>query len=283
MSRLRIFQSLWAMESLPGEAGSWTIAQQVTAIKGAGFEGGCVEIPQYEHAKECAAALRDAGLAWVVECFPATVDDLGPIIEAVQEFGREHCDHINLQPNVRPHTVLEAIPYVLGWMEMAAEAEIPLYIETHRDRMTTDLLYTLQLVDAVPKLKLTADLSHFLVGREFRWPVSEEDHALIDRILERSWAFHGRVASREQVQVPIGFAQNERWLELFVTWWERGFRSWLRRANADETLIFTTELGPPPYAITGADGEELSDRWLEAQTIRRHVLDLWDRIERETA
>jgi hypothetical protein len=35
-------------------------------------------------------------------------------------------------------------------------------------------------------------------------------------------------------------------------------------------------LGPPPYAITGADGYELSDRWAEAQVMLRQVRALWD-------
>ena len=41
------------------------------------------------------------------------------------------------------------------------------------------------------------------------------------------------------------------------------------------TLTFLVELGPPPYAITGADGYELSDRWEEAQVMLRQVRALW--------
>jgi hypothetical protein len=45
----------------------------------------------------------------------------------------------------------------------------------------------------------------------------------------------------------------------------------------DPTLTFLVELGPPPYAITGADGHELSDRWEEAQRMMRDIRALWDR------
>lgn len=65
--------------------------------------------------------------------------------------------------------------------------------------MTTDLLFTLDLMDQVPEMRLLADLSHFLVSCEFWYPISDEDEALVRRVLDRAWAFHGRVASREQI------------------------------------------------------------------------------------
>ena len=129
--------------------------------------------------------------------------------------------------------------------QLADEAGLTLYVETHRDRMTTDLLFTLQLVDAVPSLRLTADLSHFVVGREFRYPISAENEALVGRILERSWAFHGRVATREQVQVQLSFPHQRMWLDVFRGWWELGFRDWRRRAPSSATLVFTPELHLP--------------------------------------
>ena len=64
-------------------------------------------------------------------------------------------------------------------------------------------------------------------------------------------------------------------------WWAYGIREWRKRAPADTALTFTCELGPPEYGITGADGYELSDRWLEAQTLKDMIRALWRGIEDE--
>ena len=46
-------------------------------------------------------------------------------------------------------------------------------------------------------------------------------------------------------------------------------------------MNFLCELGPPPYAITGADGHELSDRWDEALRFKDDIKALWARLEDE--
>jgi hypothetical protein len=114
--------------------------------------------------------------------------------------------------------------------------------------------------------------------------VEEENHSLIRRILDLSWAFHGRVASREQVQVQISFPHHKPWVDLFLGWWEEGFRLWRAKAPPDGRLVFTTELGPPDwYAITGPDGLEMSDRWQEALQLKDLIEGIWQRLEAEAS
>ena len=101
------------------------------------------------------------------------------------------------------------------------------------------------------------------------------------RIIDNCWGLHGRVASREQIQIQLSFTHQRDWLELFMGWSEYGFRSWRRRAPPDAVLSFLCELGPKEYAMTGRDGCELSDRWDEAQMLMSLVRELWRKIERE--
>ena len=208
------------------------------------------------------------------------MEDLKPILDRVRELG---ADHINLQADVRPYRIDDCAPNIEGWGRIAVEAGVPVHIETHRDRMTTDMHFTLHLLDRYPELRLTGDVSHYLVGREFACPVEEEHHILMRRILDNCWGLHGRVASRAQFQVQIYFPQHQDWVLLFMEWWDYGFRSWRRRAPKDATLTFLCELGPPPYAITGADGHELSDRWLEALKMKDMIRAPWRRIQEEDA
>jgi hypothetical protein len=280
MQRLQVYQSLWAMERRRPDGLEWSLDEKLDLIHAAGFDGAGVRFFEREYARTVTRKLRDRGLHWQAQCYPRTVVDLRPVLAHVAEFG---ADHLNLQADVRPHSIAECVPLIEGWRALAEAAGVPLHFETHRDRMTTDLHFTLRLLDRFPDLRLTGDLSHYVVGREFAWPISEENHLLMRRVIDQCWGFHGRVASREQIQVQISFPHQRDWLDLFMGWWEYGFRSWRRRAPADAVLTFLCELGPREYAMTGADGYELSDRWEEAQMLMRMVRDLWRRVEAEPA
>ena len=280
MQKLLIYQSLWAMERRRPDGLEWTLDEKLSMIRDAGFDGAGVRFADPAFARTVTDFLKAHGMSWQAQCYPRSVDELKPILETVQELG---ADHVNLQADVRPHTVAECVPLLEGWRRLARDAGIRVHVETHRDRMTTDLHFTLRLLDAFPDLPLTGDLSHYLLGREFAWPVSDENHRLMHRIIDNCWGFHGRVASREQIQIQISFKHLQHWVGLFMGWWEYGFRSWRRRAPADATLTFLCEMGPPEYAITGPDGYELSDRWQEAQLMMQMIRDLWSRIEAEEA
>ncbi|EYR84663.1 MULTISPECIES: sugar phosphate isomerase/epimerase [unclassified Shinella] len=272
MQTLLVFQSLWAMERRHTDGVERSLAENIAMIAKAGFDGVSAHYTNRADVARLNETLRGTGLRIEGVCFPSTVDDLRLALELAAEYP---VSHINLQPDIRPRRIEDCLPLLDGWIRLAEEAAIPVYIETHRDRMTTDLYFTLDLLDRRPDLPLLADLSHFLVGREFAFPVSEENHALIHSILKNAQAFHGRIASREQVQIELSFPHHRPWVDLFRQWWSYGFCDWRSRAAVDATLVFTCELGPKPYAITGRDGNDTTDRWAEALELRRMALDLW--------
>lgn len=276
--RLLVYQSMWAMERRRPDGVEWSREEKLAMIRDAGFDGAGVRFVDAAEARAVTAILRGYGLSWQAQCYPQSVDALQPVLDLVAELGAEH---VNLQPDIRPQRIEDCIPLLEGWRRLAEQAGVAVYVETHRDRMTTDLHFLLRLLDCFPDLRLTADLSHYLVGREFAYPVSAENHALIHRVLDQSWALHGRVASREQIQVPISWPIMAHWLELFMGWWEYAIRSWRRRAGPDATLTFLCELGPREYAITGPDGLDLADRWQEALLMQDMIRGLWRRIEAE--
>jgi hypothetical protein len=280
VQKLLCYQSLWAMERRRPDGLEWSLDEKLHMIVDAGFDGAGVRFVAREEARQVTDFLRAHGKTWQAQCYPSSVDDLRPVLDLVEEFG---ADHINLQPDVRPYDIEDCIPLLAGWTELAERAGVALNVETHRDRMTTDLHFTLHLLDRFPALRLTADLSHYVVGREFAWPISDENHAQIRRILDNTWAIHGRVASREQIQVQISFPHHRDWLDLFTGWWRYAIRSWRQRAEPDATLTFLCELGPPEYAMTGPDGYELSDRWQEALALKDLVRALWEGEQQEAA
>lgn len=274
--RLLILQSMWAMERRHTDGFERSLEQNIDMIARAGFDGVSTGYENRADVRRIVDLLAAHGMTAEGQCFPRTVDDLQPVLDIAAEFGVHHLD---LQPDARPRTLSESLTLIDGWTRLAEQVDFPVYIETHRDRLTTDLYFTLDLLDARPELKLLGDISHYLVGREFAWPVSDENHALMHEILDHSWAFHGRVASREQVQIEISFEPHRMWVDLFLDWWRYGFESWSARAGANDSLTFTCELGPKPYAIIGRDGNDTTDRWAESLLMRDWIRDLWQDVQ----
>ena len=274
MQKLKIFQSLWAMElRRPGQE-ERSDEENLRMIADAGYEGICIdpsraEIPRFRSLKPL---IREYGLECMVNAFPFALDDMRTLYGLAAELDAVL---VNIIGGVMPIRPEDAVPVVRQWMAEAGDAGLPVLFETHRDSLLNDLFYTLQLIELVPEMRLCADLSHFVVDREMREPVNARDQAWVDRILERADCFQGRVANREQVQIQIGFPQHQEWVQIFRGWWRQGMQLWRQRNDENAELIFLCELGPPPYAITDARQEELSDRWEEALTIKGWAESIW--------
>lgn len=262
MQSLIVLQSLWSMERRHPDGIEPPLEESVETIARAGFDGLSAHWYDAGAARAVSEAMCRSGIAAVEGmCFPTSVETLKPALEVASRYP---VHHLNIQPDVRMRRLEDAVDLVEGWMRLIEEVDFPVTIETHRDRLTNDLHFTLDLLDAVPAMPLLGDVSHYVVAREFPHPVPAETDGQIRRILDHSLAFHGRVAAPGQIQVELSFPQHQPWVETFRGWWRYGFESWRRRAGPDELLSFTCELGPRPYAITDRDGNDTTDRWQES-------------------
>lgn len=275
MPPLRVYQALWAMEHRrPGEQQP-PLVESFDRVKDAGFDGMAIDLGAltFAQARETVPQFARTGLGGLLTAFPRSIEELRPALHLAKDIGAPFVIVIG---QVMPLSVAGMIPVVREWLHIAAEERMGVQFETHRNCITNDLFSTVQLLDAVPEMRLSADLSHYVVDREMPCPPPAELQALIERVLARSDSFQGRIAARGQIQISPTFPQNAKWVALFRDWWRAGFANF--KARTEGSPIFLCELGPPDYAITDANGLELSDRWAEALALRAMARGLWDEV-----
>lgn len=278
MSRtLDVYTSLWAMQPHDQTGIKLPYEQVVEMVAGAGFAGmaldsGAAPISELERIQPMMAR---AGLKAFLVAFPQTVEALRADLRRAKDWGAPFVVVIG---QVMPLSVEGMIPVIRAWIEMSEQEGMPILFETHRNCITNDLYSTLVLLDAIPEMRMCADLSHYMVDREFWYPLCAHDMGLMSRILARSDSFQGRVASRQQIQLQLDFPQNQKWVDLFKGWWREGFEGWRARNESGE-CVFLCELGPPEYAMTGPDGKEMSNRWEESLQIKAWVEEIWLGLE----
>ena len=271
MQKLEVYQSRWAMELRQPNTRERSDEEAFAMVAETGFSGMCLDLgaSNIDAARSCLPLFKKYNLGCMINAFPKSIQDLQPVLKMAQD---ANASYVNIIGQVMPFTVEEGVDVIKQWISMANREKVPILFETHRNCITNDLFYTLQLMNILPEMPICADLSHYVVDREFSFPLNSQDQALIRQILKRADSFQGRVATREQIQIQINFPQHRKWVDQFFSWWEEGFQFWKNRHGPNDSLIFLTELGPPEYAITGPDGYELSDRWEESLQIKKSTL-----------
>jgi hypothetical protein len=272
---LSVYQSLWATEMRRPRTPERPVEERFDRVRDAGFDGMAIDLGAMDlaTARALVRQYERTGLKGLLTAFPRSVEELRPALRLAKDIGSPF---VIVVGQVMPLDVPAMAAVVRAWLAVAREEGVALQFETHRNSITNDLFSTLLLMDAVPEMRLSADLSHYVVDREMMQPITSEYQSYVGRILDRSDSFQGRVANRCQVQLPLHFPQHRIWIDTFLKWWTRGFASWRSRSAPGKDCIFLCELGPRDYAITDANGEELSDRWQEALLMKQWAAECWD-------
>ena len=273
MRKLQVYTSLWAMQPHDQSGVKLPHDQVCEMVAGAGFDGMAIDLGASDVAVAHAVRphMEANGLTPLIVAFPKTIESLEDTLHMAADFGAPFVDVIG---QVMPIALDDMVPVIETWMGMADRIGVPVQFETHRNCITNDLFTTLQLIDAIPEMRLSGDLSHYLVDREWKLPLTPFEQSLLTRILQRCDSFQGRVASRQQIQLPLDFPQHAKWLDLFTNIWTEGFAHY-KRQHPDTPLTFLCELGPPEYAMTDAMGREMSNRWEEALRLKQIAETLW--------
>lgn len=271
--RLRVQQTLWGMIKLPMNAETeWTLDEKFSRCKAAGLEGVECWLSD-ENEKEVTEALQRHGLRLALGHRPFKVEDTQRLVERAVRVG---ADYVMAQPADAYTPVDQVAALVRAGRAAANDAGLCYFVETHRNNFTETIPQTLALIERVPELRITADLSHFVVVGEFYGWEDERAHERMLPILERVAHIHGRISNGEQVQVDCSDG-SPPWARFFVRLWTLAMQSWRAGAGPGDILPFSSELGPPRYAITTPDGKEISDRWEQGLLMVQLAQEAWEK------
>jgi sugar phosphate isomerase/epimerase len=130
--------------------------------------------------------------------------------------------------------------------------------ETHRGRIGFGPVNSRELFGMRPKMKITADFSHWVCVTESYLEDFEKE---LDEAIKRTEHIHARVGFTEGPQ--ISDPRNSYWereVDFFLKIWARILER--QQSIGTEVFTITPEFGPPPYMwVKLNDNEPVSSQW----------------------
>mmetsp|Transcript_41834 Transcript_41834/g.89262 ORF Transcript_41834/g.89262 Transcript_41834/m.89262 type:complete len:326 (-) Transcript_41834:302-1279(-) len=267
--RLQLFRSSWGLGQLTASHSS----RVLHAVRDAGFEGIEASLQDIGRSTDERAALcgavRDEGLKLILSAYSSWPNYEGPFEHLTRT---EHAERLNrdfaevaelcarsgpLQPVVmiNAHSGSdtwddsESRDFIRVAMERSSAygADLPRVAhETHRGRVLCCPFRTARLLRELPQLRLTSDLSHWVVKSE-RLLDASADAAVLSQIAGAVDHLHARIGTPQNPQVADVAAPMVRVAaERFYAFWEEVWSA--REASSissrDSTLTANLEYGP---------------------------------------
>lgn len=150
-------------------------------------------------------------------------------------------------------------------IELAEVAGLALSFETHRSRSMFNPWVTLRLAQALPQLKLTADISHWCVVCE---RLMDSEVETLQLLAPQVFHIHGRVGYDQGPQVPHPAApEYAKALRSHQDFWEMVWCEQFKQSREFSTL--TPEFGPDGYCHTLPFSQKpVADLWEINQWMR---------------
>jgi len=242
--KIKYYCPVWGMKHMP-------LGDALRMIKQWGYEGAEIALnPDIQNMQEVKLIFEDNGLDLLVQ-YPYARD--GSFEQLRDKYLTSLEILLGLEPvMINSHTgkdyftVGQNVELINTAQRLSAASGITIAHETHRGKFSYSASVMAAYLDAVPDIKITADLSHWCVVSE---SLLEDQQDAIDRVIPHCVYIHARVGYAQGPQVPDPAApEYEKELKRHVSWWQQ-IVNHHTRAGSNE-LIITPEFGPVPYMHT---------------------------------
>ncbi|KAL2783496.1 xylose isomerase-like protein [Aspergillus keveii] len=179
---------------------------------------------------------------------------LASILKPVRVNAQSGADHFSWDGSIRFYQLALQVAKEEGFEGRVCH-------ETHRNRSLFNPYAADYILQRVPELKITADISHWVVVSERLLDEGEEDAAVLSRVIPHVGHIHARTGTTQSSQCPeplnpVFTAERE----FFEKFWVRVIQH-RRKTDPESTLTWVPEYGPYPYhpINTAQTFDELAD------------------------
>ncbi|MEM1294753.1 MAG: sugar phosphate isomerase/epimerase [Verrucomicrobiota bacterium] len=270
--QLKIFKPLWGHDGTVEDAIHQAVAAEFDGIEG--------QVPEDKDERsrlkdqlaaadlEMIAEIYTGG--WYVPSPHATpADHLKDLRKGLERSLPMHPLFVNTQTGLDAWPLKVQVDYFRQLIELEAEFQTTITVETHRSRSTYNPWVTAELIRELPDLKLNLDFSHWCCVAERL--VMNNDPDLLKSFGQNCWHLHARVGYDQGPQVPDPRAPEYfEAVSAHLDWWKQMWACLALRGF--QTITMTPEFGTDGYLhLQPYTQEPVADLWDVNQWMGREL------------
>lgn len=253
---IKIFCPQWGQEHLDTEA-------FFAKVKAAGYDGVDTWVPENkDERRRFIQLLGEYDLSMVSHQHQAKGNGIDEFCKSFEYYLKLSLESnpilINSHSGRDYFTIAEQLQVIDIAENFEVKNNIRVVHETHRGRIGFGPVNARELFSLRPKMKITADFSHWVCVTESYLENFENE---LDEAVIKAEHIHARVGFTEGPQIPdprLSFWQEQ--VDFFLKLWERIIN--YQKSSGAEVFTITPEFGPPPYMWTTMDDNSpIANQW----------------------